>query len=199
MAWFNPFSWGGGPDQVDYSKLNDIIGQIQGQGLDVANRIKGINFGVTAEDQAQYGKSYGFMRDQVLRDLQTKLPALLGTASGQAGARGLAGSGIEAGMRSNVSRGAQRDVADVLSQFGSQQAGVMSSMALNRGQAQVGQNQALWDTILGAYTPGYNQQLRYTEQERQRIAQEGQAFGGFLGDLIGIGTSFIPGAKKPGG
>lgn len=186
MAWFNPFSWGGGPDEANWGPMRQIASDILAGGQRIQRNIEGIDFGVNEQDQQQWGASYGHMRDLVLADLMQKLPNILGQASGQAGARGLAGSGIEAQMRAARSTEAQRGTANILSQFGANQAGQMAAFAAQRGQHELSRNQQLWNTLLQSYQPMMDVEGAFLKSEQERIAKEKSAFGKLLGTVAPI-------------
>jgi hypothetical protein len=202
MAWYNPFSWGGGPDEVDYSRLTSINNQIRGRGERIAQDTRDIDFSVTAADKKHFEESFGFMRDLVVRELEERLPGVLAEVSGQAGARGLSGSATEATLRGNVVRGGQRDVANVLSQFGAQQAGQLAQFATQRGQNQLQRNRQLFRTLIESYAPQREFEQRRVEQEEQRIAREQKAFGQLVGGAIpfaeqSLSKLFSPTPEQP--
>ena len=196
MAWFNPFSWGGGPDEVDYGPMRGLNDRIMSEFEKSRSDANSIQTGITGEDRKLYDESYGAMRDQVMRDIEQKLPGLLQGASGQAGARGMAGSAVEQGARSNVTRGVQRDAANTMSQFGMQQAGQMTANAQNRSNFQLTRNQGLWQNLLSAYKPQQDLEMGIIKSEQDRIAAEKGAFGGLVGNIAGAltpGLGNIPG------
>jgi hypothetical protein len=190
MAWYNPFSWGGGPDEVDWGPLRNLAGQVQQGGADINRQLQNIDFGITGADQQQWGKSYGHMRDMVISDLERTLPGILAGASNQAGARGLAGSNIEGIMRAATAGNAQFQAGQTLAGFGAQQAGQMAQFAANRGQQELSRNQQLFNTLLGSIQPMMGIEGQFLSSEMDRIAREKSAFGGLLG---GIGNLFAPG------
>jgi len=202
MAFFNPFSWGGGPDEVNWDRLRGLASEVRGQYGKYEANTNAINFGVTPEDQAQYDLSYGHMRDLVMQDLQTKLPGLLQDVSGQAGARGLSGSAVEQGLRQRAGLAAQRQAGSILSEYGSQQAGLMQQGALQRGQLQLTRNQQLWQNLMQSYSPSFGVESSFLDSEQQRIAGERSAFGQLLGGAAGWVAGGPAGAaaqKKIGG
>lgn len=190
MAWYNPFSWGGGPDEVDYSRLQGMNQRFEQMGQQQAQELRGISSGITPQDQQLYGQSYGFMRDLVMGDLRNQLPGLLAGVSGQAGARGLSGSASEQGLRQRAGLAGARQAGEVLQNFGAQQAGLLQAGAANRFGQELTRNQQLWQNLMQAYMPSYGTEQRRVQSEEDRIAAEKGAFGSLVG---GIGGLFAPG------
>ncbi len=194
MAWFNPFSWGGGPDEVDYGPSRKIAEDIRGEFGRFESEARSIEFGVTDADQALYDESFGHMRDLVMREIEQKLPGLVQGASASAGARGISGSGNEASLRNSSARTAQTDAANTLSAFGANQAGQLTQNAQNRAGFELTRNQGLWQSLLQSYKPLQQVELDKTDREFDRIQQEKQQFGSLAGKLTGaIPIPTIPG------
>jgi len=200
MAWYNPFSWGGGPDEVNYGNINRMNQQFIDMGQKQAGEMRGISSGITAQDKEMYGQSYGMMRDLVMGDLRNQLPGLLAGVSGQAGARGMSGSGMEQGMRQQAGIAGQQQAGQVLQQFGAQQAGLMQQGAATRFGQEMSRNQALWHNLMQSYMPQYQTEQGRISSEEQRIAQEKGAFGNMLGGIAGFAAGgfshLIPGFKQ---
>jgi len=190
LAWFNPFSWGGGPDQVDYSRLQGMNKQFEQFGQESAQSLRGLNAGITPQDQEQYRQSFGFMQGLVTDQLRNQLPGILSQVSGQAGARGLSGSASEQGLRQRAGLAGQRQAGEVLQQFGAQQAGLMQQGAATRFGQELSRNQQLWQNLMQSYAPSYQTEQGRVASEEARIAAERAAFGGLVG---GIGGIFAPG------
>ena len=194
MSWYNPFSWGGGGDEANPQPMRDWAMDVGREARASNAEAMKIGFGVTAEDQQNYGESYGFMRDMVMNDLRTKLPGLLQDVSGQAGARGLSGSAVEQGLRQRAGLAAQRQAGDIMSQYGAQQAGIMQQGALQRGQAQLSRNQMLWQNLLQSYQPILGVEQMKFGADQERIQNENNAFSG----LLGTGTAYLTNRGKKG-
>ena len=200
MAWFNPFSWGGGPDEVDYGPARKIAEDIRGEFSRFEQDARSIEFGVTDQDRELYDESFGPMRDLIMREIEQKLPGLVQGAWASAGARGVSGSGQEATLRAATATGAQTDAANVLSQFGSQQAGQLTQNAQQRAGFELTRNQSLWQNLLQSYKPLQEVEGQKIDVEAARIQQEKQAFGDLTGKIVGAiplpGKSPLP---TPGG
>jgi len=190
MAWWNPYSWGGGPDEVDYSRLQGMNKRFEQFGQQQAQELRGISSGITPQDQQMYGQSFGFMRDLVMDQLRSTMPGILASQSGQAGARNLSGSATEQGLRQRALLAGQRQAGEVLQGFGAQQAGQMQQGAATRFGQEMSRNQQLWQNLMQAYMPSYQTEQGRVSQEEQRIAQEKASFGGLVGGVAGL---FAPG------
>ncbi|MHC4066578.1 MAG: hypothetical protein ACYSUI_19050 [Planctomycetota bacterium] len=118
MGFFSNLFGGGGPD----------FAPIEQGFRDFQERQLAVEPGVTRADRDLAAESIGATRDIALSELQAVLPQILEQTSGQAGARGLGGSAIEAGLRASQGAAAHRNIADVISR-----ASIAQGQALQQG------------------------------------------------------------------
>jgi len=194
--------------------LNDLFTQLAKQAGANLGDLGDLGGTPTGADQALIDQSIGASSDIARRELEKTLQQIMAQQSEALAARGIQGSSIESMMAGQVGSEGLRQFANQLS--GEQQQGAQALMNLpfQRGQLELGRNQALMQrlTSLGGAVQqgGLQERLNTigskTTQESQpgamQLLQAGGAIGGMatgnpFAALSGLGGMFGGGQPEP--
>jgi hypothetical protein len=165
------------------SLLQNLIKGQAGQLGDLSQIASG-KFGVTEEDRRLIADSLGFTRDIVSRDIAGLSAEGQGRLGESLAARGIQGSSIESVDRAILERDLQRQGANLLDQSRVESNQALMQLPFQRAQTQIGANQALFQSILGAANPLLNS---FLSSRLTNTTTTNKQSGGGLGQLVQLG------------
>ncbi len=184
---------GGEGEQVDAERIRKLQSQLGSGTARIQGDIRNLDFGITDQDKQQVEDSIGATSDMARSNLEKALPGILAQISGQTGARGLAGSSIEANNRAGAGAQALQGLQEILAREQSQGAMSLLQIPGQRADRQLGKQRLLFDNLVGSITPQLNSENNILKQQTaldQAEKDSQSSFLGKLGGLAGAGIGF---------